>query len=88
MKLPGHRFMRTLQSQARALRGIRVIGKSAHPRRLQNLWNIIRSVFREIFDESAYDRFLVRTKGQHSADTYRAFQDEREGLIAHKPRCC
>ena len=55
---------------------------------VQNGLRILRAVFREIFDESAYDRFLVRTKSRHSVETYRAFQRERENSIARKPRCC
>jgi hypothetical protein len=55
---------------------------------LQSAWNVLRAVFGEIFDESAYDRFLHRTKTPHSAESYRAFQREREHSIAQKPRCC
>lgn len=56
--------------------------------RLRDAWNIIRAVFREIFDESAYDRFLQRTRASHSVESYRAFMRERESVIARKPRCC
>jgi hypothetical protein len=48
----------------------------------------MRAVIREIFDESAYDRFLSRTKAPHSVESYRAFMLERESAIARKPRCC
>lgn len=55
---------------------------------LQNGWKILFSALREIFDESAYDRFLQRTKKPHSAESYRAFMRERESATAQKPRCC
>ncbi|HKR95381.1 MAG TPA: CstA-like transporter-associated (seleno)protein, partial [Candidatus Angelobacter sp.] len=57
-------------------------------RRLQNGWKILRSALREIFDESAYERFLQRTRSAHSAESYRAFMRERESAAARKPRCC
>ena len=57
-------------------------------RSFQNALNVLRAVVCEIFDESAYDRFLQRTQTAHSAESYRAFVRERENSIAHKPRCC
>jgi len=57
-------------------------------RSFQNALNVIRSVFREIFDESAYHRFLERTNALPSAESYCAFQRERETAMAQKPRCC
>jgi len=56
--------------------------------RVQNAWNILYAALREIFDESAYDRFLQRTKNSHSIESYRAFMRERESTAARKPRCC
>jgi hypothetical protein len=47
-----------------------------------------RAVLREIFDESAYDRFLLRTQRQRSIESYRAFMIERDAAAATKPRCC
>jgi hypothetical protein len=55
---------------------------------LQNGWKTLRAVFREIFDESAYDRFLRRTALPQTRESYRAFMREREATIARKPRCC
>jgi hypothetical protein len=46
------------------------------------------AIFREIFDESAYERFLVLTKAERSRNSYRAFLRERESSVARKPRCC
>lgn len=57
-------------------------------RSLQNGSNVLRAVFREIFDESAYERFLRRANARPSVASYRAFQRERENAIAQKPRCC
>jgi hypothetical protein len=48
----------------------------------------IRAMLREIFDESAYDRFLLRTGIKHSAESYKMFMRERESAMASKPRCC
>ena len=51
-------------------------------------WNTVIAAFREIFDEAAYDRFLVRTGKSRSADSYRQFMVENEASVARKPRCC
>lgn len=48
----------------------------------------IRAALREIFDESAYDRFLLRTHASRSVDTYREFTRERDAAMLKKPRCC
>lgn len=50
----------------------------------QNLY----ATLREIFDESAYDRFLLRSGIKHSAESYKIFMRERESTMAKKPRCC
>ena len=54
----------------------------------QNAWKIIRNTLREIFDESAYDRFLQRTRAARSIESYQSFVHEREGAMAKRPRCC
>jgi hypothetical protein len=46
------------------------------------------AAIREIFDESAYDRFLLRTHGSRSIASYREFTRERDGAVLKKPRCC
>jgi hypothetical protein len=48
----------------------------------------LKAMLREIFDESAYDRFLLRTHASRSAASYRDFTRERDGAMATKPRCC
>lgn len=49
---------------------------------------ILRATLREIFDESAYDRFLVRTHSSRSTASYREFMRERDAAVVKKPRCC
>ena len=48
----------------------------------------LRATLREIFDESAYDRFLLRTHASRSIASYREFTSERDAAIVKKPRCC
>jgi hypothetical protein len=55
---------------------------------LANAWHVIMAVLREIFDESAYERFLVRTHSARSVESYREFIQERESGAAPRPRCC
>jgi hypothetical protein len=54
----------------------------------QNALLTFRAALREIFDESAYDRFLLRTHGSRSVASYRAFTRERDAAMLKKPRCC
>ncbi len=55
---------------------------------IQNAWNRFCDVLSEVFDESAYERFLLRKKLSRSIESYRAFLRERESAMAQKPRCC
>jgi hypothetical protein len=55
---------------------------------LRDGWRLLRAALREIFDESAYDRFLLRTKSPRSVASYRDFMCERDAAMAKKPRCC
>ena len=55
---------------------------------LRESWRIIVTTLREIFDESAYERFLARTHSSRSIVSYREFLREREAAIATRPRCC
>ena len=79
----------------------RVIGEavSSFAVRSRNIWTSPRAVFksfiqtfgaalREIFDESAYDRFLLRTDAARSVVSYRDYMRERDAAMAKKPRCC
>jgi hypothetical protein len=56
--------------------------------RLHRFLRTLLATLREIFDESAYDRFLSRTDAARSAESYREFLRERESSVARKPRCC
>jgi hypothetical protein len=47
-----------------------------------------RAALREIFDESAYDRFLLRAHANRSVASYRDFTRERDAAILEKPKCC
>jgi hypothetical protein len=55
---------------------------------LQNAAALLITVIREIFDESAYARFLSRTQMPSSPHAYAAFRREHEVLKARRPRCC
>jgi uncharacterized short protein YbdD (DUF466 family) len=49
---------------------------------------ILLSVLREIFDESAYARFLDRTHLASSPAAYAAFFRERQSGKERSTRCC
>ena len=55
---------------------------------LRNVMETIRAALREVFDESAYDRFLLRTRASRSVASYRDFARERDAAMLKKPRCC
>ena len=56
--------------------------------RVIKIMQTIKATVREIFDESAYDRFLQRTQAARSTASYREFMQERDAAIVKKPRCC
>ena len=58
------------------------------PALINKILQTIRAVLREIFDESAYDRFLLRTHASRSIASYREFTRERDSALLKKPRCC
>lgn len=57
-----------------------------------NTLRAVRTVFwstlREIFDESAYTRFLERQKLRSSPQAYAAFLRENQRQRERRPRCC
>jgi len=55
---------------------------------VRNTTRTFRAILREIFDESAYDRFLLRTQRQRSVESYRVFMMERDAAAVTRPRCC
>ena len=46
------------------------------------------SALREIFDESAYARFLERNRVESSHHAYAEFLHESQRLRERRPRCC
>ena len=55
---------------------------------LKSLPPILAATLREIFDESAYARFLKQRQLVSSRAAYAAFRQEHEVAKAHHPRCC
>jgi len=49
---------------------------------------IVMATLREIFDESAYARFLDRAKMTSSPAAYDSFREELEESKARRPKCC
>jgi hypothetical protein len=49
---------------------------------------VLVAVLQEIFDESAYQRFLERSRVQPSVKAYAMFQQETEHAKSRRPRCC
>jgi hypothetical protein len=49
---------------------------------------LLIAALREIFDESAYARFLARNRIVSSPSAYAAFRRENELGKARRPRCC
>jgi hypothetical protein len=56
--------------------------------RLREMGNVLLAMLREIFDESAYRRFLVREQMVSSCKAYAEFTRENELIRARGPRCC
>ena len=48
----------------------------------------VSAIFGEIFDESAYTRFLTRHGIASSRTAYAEFLREQEILKARRPKCC
>jgi hypothetical protein len=46
------------------------------------------AALREIFDESAYQRFLDRSQLESSVNAYAAFLRENDQAKSRRPRCC
>jgi hypothetical protein len=51
-------------------------------------FSVVDATLREIFDESAYQRFLDRSQLQSSPSSYAMFRQETEQAKALRPRCC
>jgi hypothetical protein len=84
--------MKNLNAEARR-RGADGFPKARPPgkpiaRFFHQAWQIVYATLREIFDESAYERFLMQTGVRRSVESYRAFVRQSEAASAKKPRCC
>jgi hypothetical protein len=55
---------------------------------LQRAGHTLLSALREIFDESAYARFLTRQQRASSPEAYAIFWKEQEIARARRPKCC
>ena len=49
---------------------------------------VLGSLLREVFDESAYNRFLERNRISSSTAAFAAFREENDRLKAQRPKCC
>jgi hypothetical protein len=56
--------------------------------RLKSGAQVLLATLREIFDESAYARFLSQRELVSSKAAYAAFRREYEVAKARRPRCC
>ena len=50
--------------------------------------SLVHAALREIFDESAYARFLQRNRLATGPKAYSAFLHETETTRQRRPRCC
>ena len=55
---------------------------------LSRMASVSLAILREIFDESAYQRFLYRSRLESSPNAYAIFQQENEQAKSRRPRCC
>ena len=62
--------------------------RAAFGRSFARTLSIVRSALREIFDESAYARFLERRQLATSPQAYAEFLRENEVNRGRRPRCC
>ena len=56
--------------------------------RIRRTLSVIVSILREVFDESAYARFLERRQLRTSRDAYAQFLSESRQQRERRPRCC
>jgi hypothetical protein len=56
--------------------------------RLKSFHRVFNAALREIFDESAYARFLSQRQLASSRAAYAAFRQEHEIAKARRPKCC
>ena len=61
---------------------------SAAIARASRALTLAREILREIFDESAYERFLTRRGLASSSAAYSEFLKENDVRRGRRPRCC
>ena len=64
------------------------ISRQPERSRFKSVGMLFIAALREIFDESAYLRFLARTGYEHSTSSYRAFIREHAARKARQTKCC
>jgi hypothetical protein len=82
----GHHSDGTSDSEGLAV--FRGRGRPRHTILLRDAALLFLAALREIFDESAYTRFLTRSRMVASREAYAAFLRENELAKARRPRCC
>ena len=55
---------------------------------LSHMAGVSLAILREIFDESAYERFLAQHQIRSTAAAYAEFCRDHECIKARRPRCC
>jgi hypothetical protein len=58
------------------------------PSRFRRVLHLLLETVREIFDESAYERFLIRHQLNSNRGAYALFLEEQETRKARQPKCC
>ena len=56
--------------------------------RLGRVLPLLHATLQEIFDESAYARFLLQHNLENSPDSYRHYLQESDTHRQRRPRCC
>jgi predicted secreted acid phosphatase len=56
--------------------------------RLRRFGSLMVALLRELADENAYQRYLVRNCREHSPQEWRKFSDKRLRAKYLRPKCC
>jgi hypothetical protein len=65
-----------------------LVGSSSPGVLIKRGFVLLRGILREIFDESAYSRFLERRGVTSSREAYAEFLREGQATRERRPRCC
>jgi len=52
------------------------------------VFRVVRAILREVFEESAYERFCTREGMSMGRESYAKFLSENNAAKQHKVRCC